>query len=239
MHAIRKTEIISDIHSLQVDQWDWEKVISKDQRCLDYLKQVVEKIYSAIYETKQFIKSRYPELIYDLPKEIKFIHSEDLLAKYPSLLPKQREYEITKEYGAVFIIGIGHELGTKGVHDKRATDYDDWSTITYDKKRGLNGDILIWDHTREQPIEISSMGIRVDKDSLLYQLEKRDELYKKDLLFHKGILKDKLPLSIGGGIGQSRLFQLLLEKSHIAEVQASIWPKEVVKEAESKSISIL
>ena len=171
-----------------------------------------------------------------LPEEITFIYSEELLKRFPKLTPKEREYEITKEYGAVFIIGIGGKLSNGEIHDGRAPDYDDWTTPNEGGFKGLNGDILIWNPVLQQPFEISSMGIRVDKDALLKQLEIAGANNRKELLFHKKLLKDELPLSIGGGIGQSRLCMYLLRKAHIGEVQASLWPEEMVQQCADHNI---
>ena len=171
-----------------------------------------------------------------MPEEIYFVHAEELLAKFPKLTPKQREYEITKEHGAVFIIGIGGKLTNGEIHDGRAPDYDDWTTPNSDGFLGLNGDILVWNPVLEQPFELSSMGIRVDKEALLKQLEISGAQERKELFFHKKLLKDELPLTIGGGIGQSRLCMFFLRKAHIGEVQASIWPDEMVKQCAERNI---
>jgi len=239
MDAIRKDEDISPIHSIYVDQWDWERVISKEERDLGFLKEIVQKIYSAILETEEIVEKEFPELKAGLPKEIKFIHAEDLEKMYPDLTPKEREHEITKKHGAVFLIGIGHTLQSGKPHDLRAADYDDWWTETGAGRRGLNGDILVWDKIRGDALELSSMGIRVDKKSLLKQLEHSGLTARKDLEFHKGILEDKVPLTIGGGIGQSRLCMVLLQKAHIGEVQSSVWPEEVIEEFKERGIALL
>jgi len=239
MDAIRKDEDISPIHSIYVDQWDWERVISKEERTLDFLKMIVKKIYSALLETEAIVEKEFPVLKPRLPREIKFIHSEDLEKMYPELTPGEREYEITKKLGAVFLIGIGHPLESGEPHDLRAADYDDWVTKTYEDKRGLNGDILVWHPERQDCLELSSMGIRVDQTSLLKQLDMMGLSGRRELEFHKLILKDKLPLSIGGGIGQSRICMILLQKAHIGEVQSSVWPPEVEEEFEKRGVALL
>jgi aspartate--ammonia ligase len=225
MDAIRKDEIVDELHSIYVDQWDWELIISEKDRTLPFLKSVVKRIYKAILETEKVVERKFPGLKSRLPKEIKFVHAEELEAKYPRLSPSEREYRAAKELGAFFLIGIGHPLAGGKPHDLRAVDYDDWSTETSSGKRGLNGDIIVWDETRKRQFELSSMGIRVDKKALIYQLEMLGLTERASLPFHKGILEDTLPLTIGGGIGQSRLCQLLLRKSHIGEVQSSVWPE--------------
>ncbi len=239
MDAIRKDEDVSEIHSVYVDQWDWELIISREQRSIEFLKEVVEKIYEAILETEEIIKKRFPVLKSRLPKKIEFVYAEELEEMYPNLNSKQREDKIAEKYGAVFVIGIGHPLPSGKPHDLRAADYDDWSTVTGERTKGLNGDILVWDDLRGSALELSSMGIRVDAISLLKQLEFMELLHRKELEFHKGVLEEKLPLSIGGGIGQSRLCMFLLEKMHIGEVQVSVWPDEMIKECEKKGIFLL
>jgi len=226
MRAMRPDDLMDNIHSVYVDQWDWEKVIFKENRTVSYLKSTVNKIYEAIVATSEDISFMYPEFDYNLPDKIHFIHSEELLQRYPSLTAKQREASITKEYGAVFIIGIGGRLSNGEQHDLRAPDYDDWSTLNDDGYYGLNGDILLWNDIIQQPFEISSMGIRVDKKALEQQLEITGCNDRKSLIFHKMLLDDQLPLSIGGGIGQSRMCMYYLKKAHICEVQSSMWPPE-------------
>lgn len=239
MNAIRPDEELGNLHSLYVDQWDWERVLDPSERSLVFLKVIVNKIYEVLKRTEFVIYENYPELKPALPEEIKFIHSEDLLAKYPDLDPKEREAKVAKEYGAVFIIGIGGELANGKKHDGRAPDYDDWVTETGDGKKGLNGDIILWHPVLEIPFEISSMGIRVDKESLLKQLEIEDSMDRKELLFHKRLLNNELPLSIGGGIGQSRLCMYFLRKAHIGEIQSSIWPDEVKETCEKNGIILV
>lgn len=227
MNALRPDEDFTNIHSIYVDQWDWEKSISKEKRTLDFLKQTVKQIYSSLKRTEYILSEYYPPLQPQLPEEITFIHSEDLLAKYPDLSPKERETTITKEHGAVFIIGIGGELKNGEPHDGRAPDYDDWTTPTLNGYSGLNGDILVWNSVLEQSFELSSMGVRVDESALEKQLKISGEEKRKELMFHKKLLAGDLPYSIGGGIGQSRLCMFLLRKAHIGEVQSSIWPDEL------------
>jgi aspartate--ammonia ligase len=221
MRALRPDEEISKIHSVYVDQWDWEKVIDASSRTIDYLKEQVRQIYSALRSTESFLAD-HADITPILPQEVTFIHSEDLLDLYPELTPKQREDKFAKLHGAVFVIGIGHELADGKEHDLRSPDYDDWST-TVDGKRGLNGDLLVWNPVLERAFELSSMGIRVDKTALEYQLSKTGKEERKELYWHKLLLSDQLPLTIGGGIGQSRLAMFLLRKEHIAEVQESVW----------------
>lgn len=227
MKALRPDEDLGPIHSVFVDQWDWEKVITREQRELDYLKDSVRKIYYALKTTEESVCKEYTDIKPVLPEEITFIHSEDLFYKYPELTPKQRENEAAREYGAIFLIGIGGDLPGGSIHDGRAPDYDDWSTATKDNYNGLNGDILIWNPITQKAFEISSMGIRVDKRALLVQLEKRNCLERKELMFHRLLLSGKLPLTMGGGIGQSRLCMFLLRKHHIGQVQASLWPENM------------
>ena len=230
MNAIRADEELDNIHSLYVDQWDWEAVINKEDRTVAYLKDVVRRIYCAIRRTEYLVCETYPQIKPFLPETIHFVHSEELLQMYPHLTPKEREDEICKKYGAVFLIGIGGKLSDGEPHDGRAPDYDDWSTIAEDGRAGLNGDILIWYPVLERSLEISSMGIRVDKESLLRQLEISGKQERSQLFFHRQLLEGKLPLSIGGGIGQSRLCMMLLQKAHIGEIQASIWPDDMLEE---------
>ncbi|MBA7546742.1 Aspartate--ammonia ligase [subsurface metagenome] len=239
MNAIRPDEILSNIHSLYVDQWDWEKVISLAERNLDYLKNTVIKIYNAIRRTEFLVSEAFPQIKEKLPETIKFIHSEELLALYPESSPKERENKIAKEFGAVFIIGIGSVLTDGKPHDKRAPDYDDWTTETGNGYKGLNGDIILWNPVLKSAYEISSMGIRVDKETLLKQLEITGDENRKELYFHKRLLNDELPLSIGGGIGQSRLCMYLLDKAHIGEVQAGIWPEEMAESCAKAGIKLL
>jgi len=227
MKAIRKDEIVDDIHSMFVEQWDWEKVISKEDRTIDYLKETVRSIYKAIRQTSIFVKQRYKFITVDLPKTVFFITSQDLEDMYPDKTPKEREELIVRDKKAVFIIGIGDKLKSGIPHDLRSPDYDDWS---------LDGDLLVYDKTLDKAIELSSMGIRVDEKSLVSQLEKSDCLDRIELPYHQKIHKCELPYTIGGGIGQSRILMLLLEKSHIALVQASSWETKTLDYLKDKKI---
>lgn len=227
MKAIRKDEFVDDVHSLFVEQWDWEKVIGKEDRTIEYLKDTVKSIYKTLRQTSIFAKQRYHFISVDLPKTITFITSQDLEDMYPDKKPKEREDLITREKKAVFIIGIGDKLKSGVEHDLRSPDYDDWS---------LDGDMLIYDKVLDKAIEITSMGIRVDEKSLISQLKKSDCMDRLELPYHQKIQKCELPYTIGGGIGQSRIFLLLLEKSHIAEVQASSWEEKTLKELKDKKI---
>lgn len=239
MNAIRADEELDNLHSLYVDQWDWEAVITKEQRTLAFLKNVVERIYAAIRRTEYLTCETYSEIKPFLPEKITFIHSEDLLKRYPDLSPKEREDAICKAYGAVFLIGIGGKLANGEKHDGRAPDYDDWSTVAENGQAGLNGDILIWYPVLGRSFELSSMGIRVDKESLLRQLKLENCEERKELYFHKKLLNGELPLSIGGGIGQSRLCMVLLHKGHIGEIQASIWPDEMRRECDEMGMQLI
>lgn len=239
MNAIRADEELDNIHSIYVDQWDWERVIAAEERTLEYLKEVVTRIYNVIKRTEFYMYDNYHQLDPMLPDKITFIHSEELLARYPVLSPKERENKIVEEYGAVFIIGIGHPLADGQPHDGRAPDYDDWITPTVNGYRGLNGDILIWNPVLRCAYEISSMGIRVSPESLMHQLAAQNKLERKELYFHKRLLRNEYPLSIGGGIGQSRLCMYFLRKAHIGEIQVSIWPDSMIAECRKNNIFLL
>ena len=239
MNAIRADEELDNLHSLYVDQWDWEAVIGKEDRTLAFLKNIVERIYSAIRRTEYLVCETYPEIKPFLPEKIHFIHAEELLQMYPDNTPKEREDAICEAYGAVFIIGIGGKLSNGEKHDGRAPDYDDWSTIAEDGRQGLNGDILIWYPVLGRSFELSSMGIRVNKESLLRQLQLEGQEAREQLFFHQQLLNDKLPLSIGGGIGQSRLCMVLLHKAHIGEIQASIWPDDMREECKALGMPLI
>jgi aspartate--ammonia ligase len=230
MNAIRRDEIMDSLHSVYVDQWDWEKVITRQDRNLDTLKDVVRKIVKSIARTKQIVRHEYKELDLDICEDVFFITTEELLHKYPGLPPKERENRITKEHKTVFIMQIGDMLSNGEKHDGRAPDYDDWQ---------LNGDILFWYEPLGFALEISSMGIRVDAESLSYQLKAAGCESRKDLPYHKALFSGALPLTIGGGIGQSRLCLLLLEKIHIGEVQASVWNERVQTECRGQGVELL
>lgn len=238
MNAIRPDEILDNLHSLYVDQWDWERVISKEERNLEFLKCIVKKIYQVMKKTEYFIYKHHPKIKPVLPEEIFFVHSEELERRYPELTPIERENAICNEYGAVFIMGIGASLKNGEPHDGRAPDYDDWTTPT-ERGPGLNGDIIVWYPVLEKAFEISSMGIRVDQHVLDSQLEMTGTTERKELFFHQKLLKGELPLSIGGGIGQSRLCMFFLKKAHIGEVQVSIWPDEMIEECQKNNIFLL
>ncbi len=239
MNAIRSDESLGNLHSLYVDQWDWERVISKSEYTLDFLKKIVRKIYSTILRTEFFVSENYPEIKPYLPEEITFIHAEELLQRYPDLSAKERENAIVKEHKAVFIIGVGGELSNGKKHDNRAPDYDDWSTLNSDGFFGLNGDIMLWNPVLEVAFEISSMGIRVDREVLSRQLKITENEDRLQLFFHQQLVNNALPLSIGGGIGQSRLCMFLLKKAHVGEVQASIWSDEMRAECKNLGMNLL
>ncbi len=230
MNAIRRDEDLSNLHSFYVDQWDWEKVIKKEARTEATLKETVEKIYDVFKRTSDFIKAEYRYLTMELPKEITFITTQELEDKYPTLTPKEREDEITKEHGAVFISKIGGVLKSGEKHDGRAPDYDDWE---------LNGDIIFWNPVLNRAFELSSMGIRVSEESLDKQLKIAGADDRRELDFHKQLLEGKLPYTIGGGIGQSRICMFFLEKAHIGEVQASLWPADMQEKCEKAGIELL
>ena len=230
MNALRPDEDLDNLHSLYVDQWDWEKVIRREDRNREFLKKVVRRIYEAVKVTENKLYVEFPQLGLQLPEEIQFIDSEELLQRYPGLNAKQREARIAKEAGAVFIMGIGGKLSDGKPHDLRAADYDDWS---------LNGDIVIWNEVLQGAFELSSMGIRVDENSLRSQLREKGEEYKEGLEFHSKLLGGQLPYTIGGGIGQSRLCMLLLRKAHIGEIQSSIWPEEMREECRKSGIELV
>ncbi|MBO8469934.1 MAG: aspartate--ammonia ligase [Spirochaetes bacterium] len=236
MNALRPDDDIDAIHSIYVDQWDWEKVMKDDERNIDYLKATVRNIYSAIKRTAFLLEEDFRVLHDTLPENITFVHTEDAAAEYPSLTPQERERELAKRYGAVFLIGIGYG---NPPHSGRAPDYDDWSTETENGRHGLNGDIIVWDTVRNDSLELSSMGIRVNKEALLRQLEIRNCMERKDLYWHKRLLAGDYPQTIGGGIGQSRLCMFLLHKAHIGEVQASVWPESARSEAKSHGFNLL
>lgn len=253
MNAIRADEELDNLHSLYVDQWDWERVITPEERTIAFLQRTVNGIYSSMVRTEYMVCEMYPQISPMLPDSVLFIHAEELRQRYPDLSPKEREDAIAKEYGAVFIIGIGCRLGDGQKHDGRAADYDDWSTVATDapmiqgavshctgeKLPGLNGDLIVWNNVLQRSFEISSMGIRVDKEALLRQLKEEGQEERLNLYYHKQLMSGALPLSIGGGIGQSRLCMLFLRKAHIGEIQASIWPEEMRRECTAAGIPLI
>lgn len=230
MNAIRRDETTDNIHSIFVDQWDWEKIISKEERTLETLKATVRDVYKALRKTELYMTIQYDYIEELLPKEIFFITTQELLDLYPNCTAKEREYLITKEKGAVCLMQIGDKLSNGEPHDGRAPDYDDWS---------LNADILVYYPVLDIALELSSMGIRVDRDALLSQLDKAGCPERVELPFQKALVEDSLPFTVGGGIGQSRICMFFLRKAHIGEVQSSIWPEHIRKEAESHGISLL
>ena len=239
MNALRPDEDLDNLHSIYVDQWDWEKVIRPEDRHLGFLKQTVRRIYEAIKVTENKLFVEFPQIEPELPEEIHFIHAEELVQLYPGLTPKEREHEVVRRWGAVFIIGIGGALSDGAPHDGRAADYDDWSSPNEEGFKGLNGDILVWNHVLQRPFELSSMGIRVDEEALRRQLAIKGETWKAGLPFHRSLLAGELPSTIGGGIGQSRLCMYLLRKAHIGEIQSSIWPEEMVRQCREAGINLV
>lgn len=230
MNAIRRDEICDELHSIYVDQWDWEKVITRQQRNADYLRATVKSIYDALKECSELLSEYYGERGCELPSEVTFVTTQELEDRYPDLAPSERETAFVKECGAMFLMQIGGRLKSGKKHDGRAPDYDDWA---------LNGDLVLYYPVLDRAFELSSMGIRVDRDSLIKQLETENATDRLSLPFHKALADGTLPLTIGGGIGQSRLCMLLLGKRHIGEVQASIWPDDMRRECESKGIRLL
>lgn len=230
MNAIRRDEVCDNIHSIYVDQWDWEKIISSEDRTTDYLKATVRSIYGAILRTAKAVSEKYPVIVPYLPNQISFITTLELEEKYPTLTPKEREDAIAKECGAVFVMQIGGRLKNGEKHDGRAPDYDDWN---------LNGDILVYNRVLDSALELSSMGIRVDREALLSQLKAENAEERLNFEFHKLLVEGVLPLTVGGGIGQSRLCMYLLQKAHVGEVQVSIWPSKEIDKCKAKGISLL
>ncbi|TAJ12362.1 aspartate--ammonia ligase [Marinilabiliaceae bacterium JC017] len=239
MNAIRPDEELDNIHSLYVDQWDWERHIGEEEYNLDFLKDIVRRLYEVMKRTEFVVYEKYPTIKPFLPENIKFIHAEELQAQYPTLTSKEREDAVAKEFGAVFIIGIGSTMPCGEKHDGRAPDYDDWSTSTVNGYKGLNGDIIVWNPVLERSFEISSMGIRVSPEALRRQLELEQCQEREELFFHKKLLNKELPLSIGGGIGQSRLCMLFLKKAHIGEIQSSLWPDEMRQKCAENNIVLV
>ena len=239
MDAIRKDEVVDDIHSNYVDQWDWERVITAEDRNLEFLKSIVTKIYTALLEVEEVVARKFPVLEKRLPDRITFVHTQDLEDRYPDLSPEERESRAAEEHGAFFLRGIGAKLRSGEVHDLRAADYDDWITEMEPGKPGLNGDIIVFDQSRGKALEISSMGIRVDKTSMVAQLEEMGQQERVPMAFHQAVLSDEVPLSVGGGLGQSRICMLLLHKIHVGEVQVSVWPKEMRESCQAQGIPLL
>ena len=230
MNAIRRDEVTDNIHSIFVDQWDWERIITREERNVDTLKDIVRKIYLTLRKTEGYVCAHYPHIRPELPEEIAFVTTQEMEDRYPDKTPKEREYLAAKEYGAVFLMGIGGALRSGKIHDGRAPDYDDWA---------LNGDILLYDPLLDISLEVSSMGIRVDEESLARQLKIRGCEERAGLPFQQALLRGELPLTIGGGIGQSRMCVYLLRKAHVGEVQASIWPDDVVEACREANILLL
>ncbi len=240
MNAIRPDEILDNTHSLYVDQWDWERVITPSERTVEFLTKIVQRIYSILRRAEHFICERHPEIHPELPEEITVIHAEELRQRYPTLTPKEREHKLLHDCGAAFIMGIGGRLGDGEIHDGRAPDYDDWSTPAADGGYpGLNGDLFVWNPVLKMALELSSMGIRVDAEAMLRQLEIRGCLERRNLFWHQKLLRGELPLSIGGGIGQSRLCMYFLRKAHVGEIQASLWPQEMIATCLANQIPLL
>ncbi|MCR5761820.1 MAG: aspartate--ammonia ligase [Treponema sp.] len=239
MNAIRADEELDNLHSLYVDQWDWEMCIKSDDRTIPYLKNIVRKIYACLKQTEFYIYDNYEEINPVLPDEITFLYSDDLQKQYPDKTPKEREFEVCKKYGAVFIIGIGGKLPDGSIHDGRAPDYDDWITESGDGHCGLNGDLLVWNPVLQNAMELSSMGIRVSPESLSAQLKERGCPERANLSFHKKLLSGELSQTLGGGIGQSRLCMYFLRKAHIGEIQVSTWPDDMLDKCEKSGIHIL
>jgi aspartate--ammonia ligase len=247
MRAVRKDYFLDHDHSSYVDQWDWERVITDDQRNLEFLTDVVRKIWRVLKGAETHVQNLFPKLASDefpnLPDELTFLHAEEILARYPDLPRKQRETRILQDHPAVFIYGIGNVLKDGMPHEMRAADYDDWITPTVKKNgetmHGLNGDILVWNPVTQRRHELTSMGIRVDKEALLKQLNLSDQLESLELPYHQAIMNDEIPLSIGGGIGQSRVYMLLLRKAHLGEVSVTVWPRQLKEICARKNIHVL
>jgi len=247
MRAVRKDYFLDHDHSSYVDQWDWERVINAEDRNLEFLTQIVKKIWKVITGAEKMVMEMFPQLKDDryppLPEELKFLHAEEILEMYPDLPRKQRETEVVKKFGAIFIYGIGWTLSDGYPHEMRAADYDDWITETTSANgkpmHGLNGDILVWNHVTQRRHELTSMGIRVTKDTLVKQLEMSNQMDLLNQPYHKAIMNDEIPLSIGGGIGQSRVQMLLLRKAHLGEVSVTVWPNVLKDICAKKNIHIL
>ena len=230
MNAIRRDEETDNIHSIFVDQWDWERIITREERNVDFLKDIVRRIYLTLRKTEGYVCAHYPFIKPELPDEITFVTTQELEDRYPDLSGKEREYRAARKYGAVFLMGIGGRLKSGKIHDGRAPDYDDWD---------LNGDILLYSPLLDISLEVSSMGIRVDEESLRRQLKERGCEERAELPFQRALLRGELPLTIGGGIGQSRMCVYFLRKAHVGEVQASLWPDDVVEACRQANIQLL
>jgi aspartate--ammonia ligase len=247
MRAVRKDYFLDHDHSCYVDQWDWERRITAEDRDLDYLKETVKRIWSVIYDADQYLRQEFPKLAATkyppVPRDLVFLHAEDLLEQYPDLPRKQRETAVLQQHPAIFVIGIGWVLKDGYPHEMRAADYDDWCTPTSQwsgkDTHGLNGDILVWNPVTKRRHELTSMGIRVTKETLRQQLEISGQLEFLDLPYHRAIVDDGIPLSIGGGIGQSRLCMYLLRKAHLGEVSVTVWPRQLVDICAGKNIHVL
>jgi aspartate--ammonia ligase len=239
MNAIRADEELDNLHSLYVDQWDWEICIDENDRTVMFLKETVSKLYSCLKQTEFYIFDNYEHIEPILPEHITFVYADDLQREFPDKTPKERETIVTKKYGAVFLIGIGGRLPDGSIHDGRAPDYDDWITESGDGHRGLNGDILVWNPVLNSAMELSSMGIRVSPDSLTAQLAERGCPERAKLEFHTKLLSGQLPQTLGGGIGQSRLCMYFLRKAHIGEIQVSTWPEAMRSQCAKAGIRLL
>ena len=239
MNAIRRDEETDNVHSLFVDQWDWERIIDKEERNVDTLKAIVNNVYQALMETEDYMAMQYDYIKKSLPEQITFVTTQELEDRYPDKTPKEREYEAVKEYGAIFLMQIGDKLASGEPHDGRAPDYDDWSTPSELGHAGLNGDILVWNPVLEDAFELSSMGIRVDADTLKHQLALTGDEDRLQLEWHQALLRGEMPQTIGGGIGQSRLCMFYLRKAHIGEIQASIWPEDMRAECKAHNIHLI
>ncbi|HAP43395.1 MAG: aspartate--ammonia ligase [Spirochaetes bacterium GWD1_61_31] len=239
MNAIRADEELDATHSLYVDQWDWEKVLTDGERTLETLYKTVRRIYAAMKRLEFHLHDRYPALPIELPEDIRFVHSQEALNRYPELTPRQREDALAAEYGAVFLVGIGGQLSNGQAHDGRAADYDDWSSPNEEGYQGLNGDIIVWNPTLGRALELSSMGIRVSPEALERQLSLAGQEGRRQLYFHRRLLAGELPACLGGGIGQSRLCMHFLHKAHIGEIQVGLWPQAMRRDCAARGIQLL
>lgn len=239
MNALRPDDDIDAIHSIYVDQWDWELVMNEEQRNSAFLRKIVSKIYEVMKRTEYLVSEHYPSIPCVLPEQITFIHTEEAQSRYPDLSAPEREKALAKEYGAIFLQGIGGKLPDGSIHSGRAPDYDDWSSPAGDNFIGLNGDIIVWDTVRQDSLELSSMGIRVSPESLTRQLKIRQTEERAQLYWHKRLLNGDFPQTIGGGIGQSRLCMFFLRKAHVGEVQASVWPEETLEVCKARGVPLM